>query len=92
MSIIFKSFLLITIIFSSKSFSEEKVKTHPCKNIKAACSAAGFTKGGHNDKKGLISDCMKPIMEGQSIAGVTIAAGDIEACKAKRAARKNKKK
>jgi hypothetical protein len=83
--------LLLSMIISSQLFSEEKAENHPCKNIKAACEAAGFTKGDHKNKKGLAMDCMKPIMEGQSVAGVTIAAGDVEACKAKKAERKSHK-
>ena len=64
--------------------------THPCEKIKSACEAAGFTKGDHKDGKGLHKDCMKPIMSGQTVAGVTVDAGDLQACQAKKATWKQK--
>ncbi|HTL13269.1 MAG TPA: hypothetical protein VL588_12315 [Bdellovibrionota bacterium] len=59
----------------------------PCMKVKAACEAAGFKKGGHKDgNKGLHVDCMKKIMGGESVEGVTVSSSDVDACKAKRAA------
>lgn len=73
--------------------TDEDVKEgHPCHKIKAACEAAGFIKGHHKEKKGLYKDCMQPIMQGQTVAGVTVAPADLEACKAKKAEHHEKKK
>ncbi|MBI1861458.1 MAG: hypothetical protein HYR96_11130 [Deltaproteobacteria bacterium] len=67
-------------------------QNHPCKKIRAACEAAGFTKGGHkSSSKGLWADCIKPTMDNRTPAGVTVAAVDVVACKAKKAAHKEDK-
>ncbi|MEI6398344.1 MAG: hypothetical protein WCO71_06220 [Pseudomonadota bacterium] len=63
----------------------EHGKNHPCKAIEAACVAAGFKKGDHKDKKGLWVDCVKPIMDGSTVAGVTVPADAVAACKEKKA-------
>lgn len=57
----------------------------PCKKLKEACVAAGFKKGEHKSGKGLHLDCMKPVLEGKTVAGVTVSAEDIAACKVKAA-------
>ena len=36
----------------------------PCKQIKEACTTAGFIKGDAKDGKGLWMDCVNPIMQG----------------------------
>ncbi len=59
-------------------------KNHPCQKVKAACEAAGFKQGGHAEQKGLWKDCVDPVMEGKSVAGVTVSADDISACKIKK--------
>lgn len=71
-------------------------ESHPCKEIKAACEAAGFTKGGHDPKtnslKGLYKDCIQKIVkEGQSVPGVTVSAETVAACKAKKEKRGERK-
>jgi hypothetical protein len=58
---------------------------HPCKAIAKACEAAGFVKGGEAQGKGLMRNCIKPLMEGQTVAGVSVSPEEIQACKAKRA-------
>ncbi len=91
--------LLSFMTFSSMSFaqtggSEVPPSTtppaasdvHPCEKVKEACEAAGYTKGGHKkDKKGLFADCMKPLMDGKSVNGVTADAAQVSACKEKKA-------
>ena len=57
-------------------------KAGPCKEIKAACEAAGFVKGGHKSDKGLWKDCIQKIKEGQSVAGVNVSPDQVAACKA----------
>lgn len=87
---LFLAFVLSVI--STVSFANEGgPKTGPCKKIVDACSAAGFKRGEHKDKKGLWKDCVEPLKEGQSVAGVNIDKSDIEACKSKREKMKNKR-
>lgn len=62
----------------------------PCMKIKQACEAAGFTKGGHKEGKGLMMDCMKKLAQGESVAGVNISAEDMASCKEKHAEHKEK--
>jgi hypothetical protein len=57
--------------------------SQPCKKLMEACKAAGFVKGQAQAGKNIMKDCMKPLMTGQSVSGVTVDAGDIQACQAK---------
>jgi hypothetical protein len=65
-------------------------KDHPCKKIMEACTAAGFKKGEWKVGKGLYKNCMHPIMEGQTVPGVSVTSGDVQSCKAHKAAHKEK--
>lgn len=82
---------LVSLLSLSLQAEEKKEGSQPCKTIKAACESAGFIKGGHKEKKGLIQDCMKPILAGNAVAGVTVNSDEVTACNAKKAARKAKK-
>jgi hypothetical protein len=66
--------------------------SHPCKEIRAACEAGGYAKGAHKTTgKGLFKDCMKKIMAGETVAGVSVTSDQVSACRArkdKRAARR----
>lgn len=61
-----------------------------CGKIENACKAAGFAKGEHSQGKGLGQDCMKPIISGQTVSGVTVDAAIVQDCRAERAEAKNK--
>ncbi len=61
---------------------------HPCHKIRAACEQAGFVKVGHKEKKGLMRDCLHPILEGKTVSGVTVSADEVAACKAKKGQRR----
>lgn len=68
---------------SSVGYSEDQAKEEgPCKKVMDACKAADFAKGDHKMKKGLFKDCMQPLLAGQPVAGVTVEAEAIAACKA----------
>ncbi len=88
-----KTALILSLVLSFAT-AQAKKSEGPCKKLAAACKSAGFSKGGHKaGGKGLALDCMKPLLEGQAVAGVSVDAADVDACKAKkaeRAARKNK--
>lgn len=87
-----KFFTLASIFLLSFSLHAEDLKKYPCKKIKEACETAGFKKGDHKkDNKGLYIDCMKPLMAGQTVAGVTVSTDDVSACKDKQAKHKAKK-
>jgi hypothetical protein len=58
---------------------------HPCKAIEEACKSAGFMKGGEASGKGLMMNCMKPVMEGKQVAGVSVDSTTVQACQAKKA-------
>lgn len=84
---------LLTLILSLPALSNHHDHGHghdnehtegPCLKVKQACEAAGFEMGKHKEKKGLRKHCLKPILRGETVAGVTVAAEDIAACKEKR--------
>jgi hypothetical protein len=96
--------LLVSLLyaFSGASAFAEGVQTappstptppaHPCKKLTAACKAGGYLPGQRKEGKGLHVDCMKKLLDGASVEGVTVAATDVSECKAKKAkkgARKN---
>lgn len=86
-----KSLITALVLLGSVSAFAGHEDSKPCKEIKEACESAGFKIGDHKDKKGLMKDCMHPIMSGQSVAGVTVSADVIAACKAKKEAHQSSK-
>lgn len=84
-NVLFTLALCLGLALGSMSFAEDESKTKeegPCKKVMDACKAADFAKGDHTVKKGLFKDCMQPLLAGQTVAGVTIDAQVIAACKA----------
>jgi hypothetical protein len=73
---------------SSFAADTANASKHPCQEIVKACEGAGFVKGGHKDKKGLWKDCVGPIKSGQTVSGVSVDPGTVQACQAKKAAKK----
>ena len=85
------SLLLITLLVFNVNAAEKKA--NGCKAIEAACKSAGYVKGDHKKNgKGLFEDCLKPVVEGKSIEGVTVEASVIESCKARHEKRVAKRK
>jgi hypothetical protein len=79
------SILSVLVLASSLVAFSASAGTTPCKDIKSACEAGGFTKGGHKkDNKGLYKDCMQKVMAGETVPGVTVTADQVTACKAKK--------
>ncbi len=76
--------LSLALGFAAHAEGEHGDGNHPCKEIKSACEAAGFVKGGHKEKKGLHMDCMKKIMNGESVEGVSVDSAKVSACKEKK--------
>lgn len=82
--------LVLSVLLSSVAFAEDEAKTKeegPCKKVMDACKSADFAKGDHKMKKGLFKDCMQPVLAGQSVAGVTVEADVVAACKAIKSAK-----
>ena len=73
-------FSMMSLAVSARA--DEEKKDHPCKPIHEACEAAGFKKGDHKDKKGLYADCIKPILAGTAVPGVTVTPEAVAACNA----------
>jgi hypothetical protein len=63
----------------------------PCMQIEQACTAAGYVKGEAKEGKGFHKNCMRPILKGQSVPGVSVNPSVVQACVAKRAANQQKK-
>ena len=77
-----KMILLAVMLSAPAAFADNSggPKDGPCSKIWQACTAAGFTKDGAAGKD-LRTNCMKPIMDGQSVEGVTVDAANVQACK-----------
>lgn len=75
---------LTTTLISASGFAAP-VSANPCDEIKRACEAAGFRRGGHqpkkNQRRGVFRDCMKKVLNGDSVKGVQVSADKIIACK-----------
>ena len=77
--------VFLLLLVPALSFGKEDVD-RPCQKIKSACQAAGFKKG-----KGLVVDCVKKVLDGETVAGVTVEAADLSACQERRESRKSMK-
>lgn len=79
---------LCTVLFSSAALADGAAPEGPCKQIKDACTNAGFIKGDAKDGKGLWMDCVDPLMQGttakKSVLPLpTVDPAVVTACKAK---------
>lgn len=77
----------LAIIFGTLSLQAQAPAEHqdgPCMKIMEACKNAGFGRAAAGEKKSLSKDCMQPLLNGQSVAGISLNASDIAACKAKK--------
>ena len=71
----------------SQADAAEKHPKNPCQQIEQACKSAGFVYGDSKQGKGVMHDCVNPIMQSKPAPGSTpLPAVDpnlISACKAK---------
>ena len=72
--------LLAATLLSSSAFAMHMMDSKACNMIIDACKKAGYVKGDNGDKKFWI-DCMKPVMMGKSVKGVTVDAATIKQCR-----------
>lgn len=69
-------------INACRIFVSERFVNHPCKNIAQACTTAGYGERGVKLGKGIFKNCIKPVLEGQFLAGVNVVQDDVAACRA----------
>lgn len=87
------SALTLSVLASLTSVSSFADELNPCKQVKAACEAGGYVKGGHkkNSPKGLYKDCLPKILAGGTVEGVSVPAEIVAACNAKKQKHATKK-
>ncbi|OAI48024.1 hypothetical protein AYO45_05355 [Gammaproteobacteria bacterium SCGC AG-212-F23] len=61
----------------------DSVESKPCGVIAKACLAAGYARTEEKSKK-FWKDCMKPVILGKTVQGVTVDAATVKACQAKK--------
>ncbi len=74
------SFLLLQPIFANAMMMSDD-DSKPCMMVAKACVHAGYTQHGSADK-GFWKDCMKPVIMGMSVKGVSIDADVVKQCRA----------
>ncbi|MEO5968571.1 MAG: hypothetical protein ABIQ95_01485 [Bdellovibrionia bacterium] len=80
----------VSLILSASAFAEGEKKHGPCKEIREACTKAGFKKGDWKNGDGLFRDCINPIMQGVTTVPSgklplpSVDAAIVAACKAKK--------
>ena len=71
----------------SQAAATEKQSKNPCHQIEQSCKSAGFVYGESKEGKGIMRDCVNPIMQSKPAAGsIPLPAVDpnvVSACKAK---------
>ena len=71
--------LCLCIVLTSLSFTSF---ANPCEPIAKACKEAGFYKGGNKVGKGLVENCVMPIVNHQNILDkVTFPSKVLQDCK-----------
>lgn len=69
-------FVFVAMILTQNIYADDK----SCGEIANACLAAGFVKG-ESDTKGIWHDCMKPVILGKSVAGVSVNSSIVKSCR-----------
>ena len=79
--------LMLATIFSTQQVFANDVSdmsadssSKPCAVIANACSAAGFVRTETSGKR-FWQDCMKPIILGKTVSGVTVDTASVKACR-----------
>lgn len=75
----------------ANAFESNENQQGQCMKIMELCKSAGFT-GTSKQNTNLYKDCFQPLLEGRSVAGVSVPASDLSACKAKRESSRKKDK
>lgn len=75
--------IIVAAAFSTQTIFanyQDASNSHPCKMIAQACLAGGFVRSGAANKK-FWHDCMKPILMGQTVQGVTVDPATVKNCR-----------
>lgn len=57
------------------------VSANPCMSIAQACMKEGYYKGGNTEGKGLVEDCVKPVVsKSKSLPNATFSDADLASC------------
>jgi hypothetical protein len=88
-SILLTSGLILSL--STTAFAQTTAANHPtpmtkghnqsCLTIATACEDAGYRLSQTMPGKNVWRDCLRPVVAGKTINGVTASATDIQACK-----------
>ncbi|MBX3710031.1 MAG: hypothetical protein KIT56_09940 [Gammaproteobacteria bacterium] len=76
--VLLAAILMIQPVFADDDMSSD---SKPCKAIVKSCLDGGYTRQKSEGKK-FWKDCMKPLVLGQSVKGVSVKAEDVKACRA----------
>ncbi len=75
-ALILSALLLAQPIFADDMSDND---SRPCAAIAKACVAAGFTR--HSENKSFWQDCMRPVLMGQTVTGVTVDSATVKSCR-----------
>src|SRR6476469_5841867 len=73
--------ILMAILAAQQVFAAESASDRSCSTIADACLAAGFVKT-ESTTKGIWHDCMRPVILGKTVTGVSINATVVKSCRA----------
>jgi hypothetical protein len=77
-------FALAALVSTQSVFADDQAMSSstskPCATIAKACLDAGFVRTETSNKK-FWQDCMKPIILGHTVQGVTVDASTVKACR-----------
>ena len=82
----FKSRIILvaaTLLATQFAFADDMPGGKECGMIAKACLKAGYTRNGGHGKQ-FWMDCMKPIMLGKTVSGVTVDAATAKSCREKK--------
>ena len=73
--------MLMAIVAAQQVFAADSARDKSCSTIADACLAAGFVKT-ESTTKGIWHDCMRPVILGKTVSGVSINASVVKSCRA----------
>ncbi len=82
-----KKILALSLLFSSLPLLANVAQVNstadkPCMRVAKACMNAGYVPHDPGNKK-LGVNCVKPLVEGKTVSGVTVDANTLTSCRAK---------
>lgn len=80
-------FILMAMLSTQQAFADDvqgmpmdSSRDKPCATIAKACLASGFARSEAPGKR-FWQDCMKPVILGQAVIGVTVDSAEVQACR-----------